>query len=224
VPTSRDVSPTARTCQHVAVQRKWCMSEKPLHILVIDANRLRASVIEDGLREAGHAKVTLLDDTSKALEHIVKIDPDVIFIDLENPNRDELEHMFQVSRAVKRPVAMFVDRTDQASIEAAVDAGVSAYIVDGLKKERVKAILDTAVMRFSLFDRMRRELEEAKSELADRKTIDRAKAILMRSRGLTEPEAYALMRRTAMNQSKRIVEIAESLITAAGLLADGEAQ
>jgi two-component system, response regulator / RNA-binding antiterminator len=200
------------------------MGEKPLHILVIDANRLRASIIEDGLREAGHDKVTLLDDTSQALERIVKIDPDVIFIDLENPNRDELEHMFQVSRAVKRPVAMFVDRTDQASIEAAVDAGVSAYIVDGLKKERVKAILDTAVTRFGLFERMRRDLEEARSELADRKTIDRAKAILMRSRGLTEPEAYALMRRTAMNQSKRIVEIAESLITAAGLLEDGEAQ
>lgn len=197
------------------------MADKPLHILVIDANRLRASIIEDGLREAGHASVSLLEDTSEALRRIVEIDPDVIFIDLENPNRDELEHMFQVSRAVKRPVAMFVDRTDQTSIEAAVDAGVSAYIVDGLKKERVKAILDTAVMRFSLFDRMRRELEEAKSELANRKTIDRAKAILMRSRNLSEPDAYALMRRSAMNQNKRIIEIAESLIVAAGLLEDG---
>lgn len=197
------------------------MADKPLHILVIDANRLRASIIEDGLREAGHASVSLLEDTSEALRRIVEIDPDVIFIDLENPNRDELEHMFQVSRAVKRPVAMFVDRTDQTSIEAAVDAGVSAYIVDGLKKERVKAILDTAVMRFNLFDRMRRELEEAKSELANRKTIDRAKAILMRSRNLSEPDAYALMRRSAMNQNKRIIEIAESLIVAAGLLEDG---
>jgi response regulator NasT len=190
---------SVRTCKNAALQRKWCMGENPLHILIIDPNRLRASIIEDGLREAGHEKVTLLDDTSQAIERIVKIDPDVIFIDLENPNRDELEHMFQVSRAVKRPVAMFVDRTDQASIEA-------------------------AVTRFGLFERMRRELEEARSELADRKTIDRAKAILMRSRGLTEPEAYALMRRAAMNQSKRIVEIAESLITAAGLLEDGEAQ
>lgn len=197
------------------------MADKPLHILVIDANRLRASIIEDGLREAGHASVSLLENTSEALRRIVEIDPDVIFIDLENPNRDELEHMFQVSRAVKRPVAMFVDRTDQTSIEAAVDAGVSAYIVDGLKKERVKAILDTAVMRFNLFDRMRRELEEAKSELANRKTIDRAKAILMRSRNLSEPDAYALMRRSAMNQNKRIIEIAESLIVAAGLLEDG---
>jgi len=198
------------------------MADKPLHIMIIDPNRVRASIIEDGLREAGHVSVSVIDDTSQALRQIVEIDPDVIFIDLENPNRDQLEYMFQVSRAVKRPVAMFVDSTDHASIEAAIDAGVSAYIVDGLKKERVKPILDTAVTRFNLFERMRRELEEAKSELASRKTIDQAKAILMQSRGILEPEAYALLRRTAMNQNKRIVEVADSLIVAAGLLGGDE--
>lgn len=196
------------------------MREKPLHILVIDPNQVRASIIEAGLREAGHDAVSVITDIAQCLRQIVDIDPDVIFIDLENPNRDELEHMFQVSRAVKRPVAMFVDRTDAASIEAAMDAGVSAYIVDGLKKERVKPILDTAVMRFNVFERMRRELEQTKSELAGRKAIDRAKAILMRSKGLSEPDAYALLRRTAMNTNKRIVDIAESLIVASGLLGE----
>jgi response regulator NasT len=197
------------------------MADKPLRILVIDANGIRGSIIEDGLREAGHTSVIVLHDATAALRRIVEIDPDVIFIDLENPNRDQLEHMFQVSRVVKRPVAMFVDQSDQASIEAAIDAGVSAYIVDGLKKERVRAILDMAVSRFNAFDRLRRELDAARSELADRKRIDRAKAILMRSRGLSEPDAYALLRRTAMNKNKRIVDIAEGLIVAAGLL-DGE--
>jgi len=151
-----------------------------------------------------------------------KSDPDVIFIDLENPNRDQLEHMLQVSRAVKRPVAMFVDRTDQAATEAAIEAGVSAYIVDGLKKERVKAILEMAISRFKAFDRLKRELEAARTELADRKTIDRAKAIVMKTRGLSEPDAYALLRRTAMNQNRRIADIAESLILAAGLLGEDE--
>jgi two-component system, response regulator / RNA-binding antiterminator len=191
------------------------MADKPLRILVIDANSIRASIIEDGLREAGYRSVIVLTDATAAVRRIVEIDPDVIFIDLENPNRDQLEHMFQVSRAVKRPVAMFVDQSDQASIEAAIDAGVSAYIV--------RTILDMAVSRFNAFDRLRRELDAARSELADRKRIDRAKAILMKTRGMSEPDAYALLRRTAMNKNKRIVDIAEGLIVAAGLLdAEGD--
>jgi len=133
-----------------------------------------------------------------------------------------LENMFQLSRAVKRPIAMFVDRSDQAAIEAAVDAGVSAYVVDGLKRERVKPILDMAISRFNAFSRMRRELEEARSELENRKLIDRAKGILMSTRGMSEADAYALLRKTAMNQNRKISEIAESLITAAGLLAPPE--
>ncbi|MDX2289196.1 MAG: ANTAR domain-containing protein [Hyphomicrobiaceae bacterium] len=194
--------------------------DAPLDILVIDMNRIRASIIEEGLREAGFERVTVLLDTSELVRRIVEIDPDVIFIDLENPGRDELEHMFAVSRAVKRPIAMFVDRSDNASIEAAVDAGVSAYVVDGLRKERVKAILETAISRFRAFERLRRELEETKTELANRKVIDKAKAILMRTRGLNEADAYALLRKTAMNQSRRIVDIAESLVIAAGLIGE----
>jgi response regulator NasT len=117
---------------------------------------------------------------------------------------------------------MFVDRSDQAAIEAAVDAGVSAYVVDGLKQERVKPILDMAISRFNAFSRMTRELEEARSELENRKLVDRAKGILMTTRGLSEADAYALMRKAAMNQNRKISEIAQSLITAAGLLAPPE--
>jgi len=193
-----------------------------LSILIIDENRLRASVIEAGLREAGYDDLTIVHDVAGIARRIAETEPDVIFIDLENPNRDMLESMFQLSRAVKRPIAMFVDRSDQAAIEAAVDAGVSAYVVDGLKRERVKPILDMAISRFNAFSRMTRELEEARSELENRKLIDRAKGILMSTRGLTEADAYALLRKTAMNQNRKISEIAESLITAAGLLAPPE--
>lgn len=200
------------------------MVETPLHILIIDVNRIRASIIEDGLSEGGQVRVTILDDTTEVLRRIVEIDPDVVFIDLENPNRDVLEHMFEVSRAVKRPIAMFVDRSDQDSIEAAIDAGVSAYVVDGLKKERVKNILETAISRFNAFDRLRRELEEAKTELADRKIIERAKALVMKTRGLSEPDAYALLRKTAMNQNRRIADIAASLVLAADMLGGEDAK
>ena len=110
----------------------------------------------------------------------------------ENPSRDVLEQMFQVSRIVRRPIAMFVDQSDRATIEKAIDAGVSAYIVDGLKRERVRAILDMTISRFGAFERLRVELEETKSALKERKVIEKAKGILMKSRGLDEEAAYAL--------------------------------
>src|SRR5258708_23160481 len=146
------------------------------------------------------------------------IDPDVSLTDLENPSRDVLEQRFQVSRAVRRPVAMFVDQSDAASIQASVDAGVSAYIVDGLKKERIKPILDLCISRFNAFAKLQDELDRTKSALEDRKVIDRAKGILMKLKGLTEEEAYVLLRSTAVREKKKIGEIAQSILTASELL------
>lgn len=194
------------------------MQSKALAILVIDENTLRASIIEAGLRAAGHENVTVLHEVIGVAREIERVQPDVIVIDLENPNRDMLESMFQLSRSVRRPIAMFVDRSDDGMIEAAVDAGVSAYVVDGLRQERVKPILDMAISRFNAFSRMARELEEARTELESRKIVDRAKSILMKSRGMSEDEAYKLLRKTAMNQNRKISDIAQSLIVAAGLL------
>lgn len=194
------------------------MSVHDLSILIVDENRLRASIIEDGLREAGHAHVRVVDTANEVARVIADTEPDVVIIDLENPNRDRLEHFFSLSRALARPVAMFVDRSDTTEIAAAVEAGVSAYVVDGLKKERVKAILDMAISRFNAFARLNRELAEARGALEDRRIIEQAKGILMKNRGLNEADAYSLMRRTAMNQNRKIVEIAQSLVTAAGLL------
>ena len=194
------------------------MATPDLSILIIDENRIRASIIEDGLREAGHTRVAVIHDVNEVARTIAATAPDVIVIDLENPKRDTLEHFFSLSRAIQRPIAMFVDRSDGAMIEKAVEAGVSAYVVDGLKKERVKPILDMAISRFNAFSRLTRELEQARSELEDRKIIDQAKGILMKTRGLSEADAYALLRSTAMNQNRRIVDIAQSLVTAADLL------
>ena len=194
------------------------MTLRDLTILVIDENAIRASIIEEGLREAGYQRVTVIHEVQGVARTIETLQPDVIFIDLENPNRDMMEHLFQLTRTVGRPIAMFVDRSDTASIEAAVEAGVSAYVVDGLKKERVKPILDMAVSRFNAFSRLQRELADAKSALEERKVIERAKGILMKMRGLSEEEAFALLRQTAMNEKKKISEIAQSVVTAAGLL------
>jgi response regulator NasT len=188
-----------------------------LKIVIVDESPVRAAILTDGLREAGFIQVIHLDETANLLARVYAIDPDVILIDLENPSRDVLEQMFQVSRIVKRPVAMFVDQSDSASIQASVDAGVSAYIVDGLKKERIKYILDTCISRFNAFSRLQSELEQTRSALEERKVIDRAKGILMKAKNLTEEEAYALLRRTAMNEKKKIADIAQSVITATEL-------
>jgi response regulator NasT len=189
-----------------------------LKILIVDESPIRAAILEEGLREAGFSEVERIAETRNLLKRVYAADPDVIRLNLENPSRDELEQMFQVSRAVRRPVAMFVDQADAASIQASVDAGVSAYIVDGMKKERIKSILDLCVSRFNAFAKLQNELDRVKSDLEERKTIDRAKGILMKAKKLTEDEAYRLMRGVAMRESKKMVDIAQSVITASELL------
>ena len=189
-----------------------------LKIVIVDESPVRAAILADGLREAGFTQVVRIEETANLLANIYAVDPDVILIDLENPSRDVLEQMFQVSRAVRRPIAMFVDQSDSASIQASVDAGVSAYIVDGLKKERIKPILDLCISRFHAFARLQTELEKTKTALGERKVIERAKGILMRLRQISEEDAYALLRRTAMNENRKIAEIAQSVVTAADLL------
>src|ERR1700749_2701409 len=193
-------------------------AESSPKIAIVDESPIRAAILEEGLREAGFTDVVRIEEMQSLLSRIYALDPDVIVIDLENPSRDVLEQMFQVSRAVRRPIAMFVDQSDTASIQASVDAGVSAYIVDGLKKERMKTILDLCISLFNAFSRLQGELDRAKSALEERKVIDRAKGILMKAKQLSEEQAYALMRKTAMNENKKIVEIAQSIIMAAELL------
>jgi two-component system, response regulator / RNA-binding antiterminator len=195
------------------------MSAEPSpKIVIVDESPIRAAILEEGLCEAGYSSVVRIGGMQSLLARIYALDPDIIVIALENPSRDILEQMFQVSRTVRRPIAMFVDQSDAASIQASVDAGVSAYIVDGLKKERIKSILDLCVFRFNAFSRLQEELDRTKLALEERKVIDRAKGILMRLKGLTEEQAYGLMRSTAMREKKKIGEIAQSILTASELL------
>ena len=193
-------------------------ADAALKILVIDKDPIRRAILGAGLREAGFANVIRLGETSGLLNHISRIEPDVILIDLENPTRDVLEQMFQVSRVVRRPIAMFVDQSDRETTRAAVEAGVSAYIVDGLKQGRVKDILELCISRFNAVARLQDELDRAKSALEERKTIDRAKGILMQAKGLSEEQAYALLRKTAMNEKRKIADVAQAVITASELL------
>ncbi len=191
-----------------------------MRIAIIDESAARAAVIEEGLREAGLSDVTVFTDRRGVAVRLEAFSPDVVLINLANPHRDELEESFALSRAMARPVAMFVDQSDVAGIEAAIDAGVSAYVVDGLKKERIRPILEMAIRRFRAYSLLRAELDEARSALADRNTIDAAKLLLMKKRGLDEPSAYAALRKAAMDSGRRIADVADAVVTADRLMGD----
>jgi response regulator NasT len=191
-----------------------------VRIAIIDTSTTRAAIIAEGLREAGLDDQVLIDPAGPIVRQIEACAPEVVLINLENPGRDLLEDFFAMSRALDRPIAMFVDQSDAESALAAVDAGVSAYVVDGLAKQRIKPVLDVAIRRFQAFSRLQAELAEAKTALADRQIVDRAKAILMRRRGIDEPAAYALLRGHAMQSNRRIAEVAEAIMTSEALMGD----
>ncbi len=189
-----------------------------MRIAVVDESAARAAIIDEGLREAGLGDIRVFADRHGLAGRIEAFAPDVILISLANPHRDELEESFALSRAMARPVAMFVDQSDVAGIEASVDAGVSAYVVDGLRRERIRPILELAIRRFRAFSRLRAELDEARSALAERNTLDAAKHLLMTRRGIDEPAAYAALRKAAMDSGRRIADVADAIVTADRLM------
>ncbi|SFA71467.1 response regulator receiver and ANTAR domain protein [Poseidonocella pacifica] len=191
---------------------------EPLSIIVVEAERDRALSIVDALRGAGDYDIHVISEPTGLARKIQARSPDIVLIDLENPSRDMLEELALASGPMDRPVAMFVDRSDEGLSAAAIEAGVSAYVVDGMQPQRLKPVLDAAIARFRMFSRMRTELAETKRALEERKVIDRAKGMLIKVRGVSEEEAYALLRKTAMDQGKRVADVAQALVTAAGLL------
>ncbi|MBY5931522.1 ANTAR domain-containing protein [Tateyamaria omphalii] len=189
-----------------------------MKIAVIEPDPDRARDIIDALMEGGWTDVVVLGDVSGLARKLAALDPDLVLIDLANPSRDALEQVSVASEAQSRPVAMFVDRSDDEMTQAAVAAGLSAYVVGELQPDRIKPVLQTAIARFQMMSQMRNELEAAKQALADRKTVDRAKGMIMRAKGVGEEEAYALLRKTAMSQNRKVIEVAQALLTASDLL------
>lgn len=186
--------------------------------MVVEADPEKAQGIIEALIDAGWAQVRALSTVASLRRMIDDFDPDIVLIDVANPDRDILEHVIMVSDTAARAVALFVDRTDEELTQAALSAGVSAYVVNGLQMDRIKPVLDTAIARFQVMRQMRSELDAAKQALEDRKTIDRAKGILMRQRGMSEDEAYKLLRQTAMQKGRKIIDVAHALVTAAEML------
>lgn len=191
---------------------------KELKILVVEPDQSKACEILGALKEGGWQDVTVLASAAAMERSLKQQDPDIILIDLANPDRDTLEHVSLVSNAKSRPVAMFVDHSDETMTQAAISAGLSAYVVNGLQMDRIKPVIETAIARFRMITKMQSELTAAKQALSDRKTIDRAKGILIRARKISEDEAYSLLRKTAMDQGRKVIDVATALVTSADLL------
>ncbi|MBI3784686.1 MAG: ANTAR domain-containing protein [Deltaproteobacteria bacterium] len=186
--------------------------------MIVDEKAERAALIESGLIEAGCEVVGCLIGQSDLESKVSSLQPDVIVIDMECPDRDTLEDMFRTTLHRQHPTVMFVDRSDSESIRAAVQAGVSAYVVGGLSPERVRPILEVAIARFQEFQTLRRELDDAKSNLEERKVVERAKGILMKRRGMAEDEAFRLLRKMAMDRKIRLAALAREIVAAAEVL------
>ena len=187
-------------------------------IALVETDPARADALAAGLRRDGWTDVTVIGETRGLARRLAAMAPDIVLIDLAEPSRDALESLSLASGASERPVAMFVDRTDPELTRAAIEAGLSAYVVAGFDPGRARSVVETAAARFAAQRALRAELDAAKAALEERKTVDRAKGVLMRAKGLGEAEAYALLRKSAMDRGMRIGDLARSILAAADLL------
>lgn len=189
-----------------------------LKVLIVDENRGRSALLEQALSDAGHKVIAIIASDANISRWVAERQPDVIIVDLESPNRDTLEHMRSISRDNPKPVVMFADDSDSATIHKAIEAGVSAYVVDGLADKRIKPLMEVAIARFREYQALKDELTRVKTTLEERKIIDKAKGLIMKRKACDEEEAYRLLRKTAMDSNQRLIDVARSLIASIELL------
>ncbi|MBR9971009.1 ANTAR domain-containing protein [Magnetospirillum sp. J10] len=189
-----------------------------MRVIVVDDEADRASSVRHALEGAGFIVVATCATGADLPRKLAELAADVVIVDIDSPDRDTLEDMRRVTMEQRRPVVMFAQDGKPETIKAAINAGVAAYVVDGLKPDRVRPVIDVAIARFAQFQELRLELDKARTTLAERKLVEKAKGILMKRRKVDEDEAYRLMRRMSMDQKLRLIDIANKIIEAAELL------
>jgi response regulator NasT len=193
-------------------------SKPTLRVLLCDEDRGRAAILEQALADAGYSVIARLDGAENLSAEVARHQPDVIIIDLDSPDRDTLEQMRTISREQPRPIVMFAEDDASGTINQAIKAGVSAYVVDGLSGKRVRPVMEVAIARFREYQALREELARTKTSLEERKVIDQAKGLLMQHRAMNEAEAYQALRKLAMDQGKKLPEVAKNVIAIMELL------
>lgn len=186
---------------------------KKVEVMLIDAHAGRSAILEQALSDAGYQITVRTASTDKLLQQVREARPDVILIDIDLPDRDTLEQLREIGQDQPRPIVMFAERSDPETTAAALRAGVSAYVVDDLNPRRLQPIMDVAIARFREYQALRRELEETRNRLAERKVIEKAKGLLMAQRNLNEEDAYQTLRKLAMDRNQRIGEVARTVVS-----------
>jgi len=193
-----------------------------LTVMLVDNEPARAAIVERAMLDNGYRVIRRLETTQHLTQAVAECQPDIVIIDIESPDRDMLENMSRLSKDNPRPIVMFAEEDDSSHIEAAIRAGVSAYIVDGMQPSRVKPILQVAVARFREFQALRTELDSVKSQLEERKVIEKAKGLIMKHQHCDEAAAYKALRKLAMDRSQRMIDIAKNVISVMELMGDSK--
>ena len=193
-----------------------------MRVLIIDPDEARAALVAEGLADVHPLEVRRAGSFEEIEAELAQLVPDVIVIACESPDRDILESLRDATVANPRPVVMFVDRSSPGLAGAALEAGVAAYVVDGLSAGRVRSILEVAMSRFDLMQKLRTDLAKAKADLVSRKAVERAKGLLMKEQGIDEEQAYSVLRKLAMDAGRPLGAVANDLLTYAGVLKGGQ--
>ena len=190
----------------------------PLRVMLIDQTPGRSAILNQALSDSGYLVVAQLEAGADILAEVQRVQPDIILIDMESPDRDTLEHLRVLNNDQPKPIVMFAEQSDEHTTEAAIRAGVSAYVIDGIEPKRLRSIMQVAIARFREFQALRQELAETRNKLAERKVIDKAKGLLMQQKGYSEDQAYQALRKLAMDRNQRMVDVARSVIAVIELL------
>ncbi|MCV2402319.1 ANTAR domain-containing protein [Marinomonas sp. C2222] len=193
---------------------------KELTVMLVDDEPARAAIVEQAMKDSGYRVIRKLENAKYLTEAVNQFQPDMVIIDIESPDRDVLENMSRLTQDNPRPIVMFAEEDDSRHVEAAIRAGVSAYVVDGVNSSSVKAIMQVAIARFREFHALRSELESVKTQLEDRKLIDKAKGLIMKHQKCDEPAAYQALRKLAMDRSQRMTDVARNIISVMELMGD----
>jgi response regulator NasT len=191
-----------------------------LTVMLVDDEPARAAIVEQALTDNGYRVIRRLENAQGLNQAVTRYQPDIVIIDVDSPDRDTLENMSRLTKDNPRPILMFSEQENEQHMEAAIRAGVSAYIVDGLQTNRVKPIVQVAVARFREFQALRNELESVKTQLEDRKLIEKAKGLIMKSQGCDEAAAYQALRKLAMDRSQRMADVAQNVIAVMDLMGE----
>jgi response regulator NasT len=192
-----------------------------MRVLIIDPDEARAALVAEGLSSIEPLEVRRAAGVQNVESDLAGFSADVIVVACDSPDRDTLEGLREATEANPRPIVMFVDRSEPGLAQAAVEAGVAAYVVGGLSAERVRSVLEVAMSRFTLMQGLRSDLAKARADLASRKTVEKAKGLLMKERGLDEETAYGILRKLAMDTGRPIAAVAADLVAYASVLKGG---